>query len=312
MKKIKIAVVQPKTFLGDVNKNHLQAEIIVEKATKSGAELVILPELFSTGYIPNFKIWDYGINSSSLEWLKNTSKKFNIYLGAGIIEFIEKDFRNTFVVSNPYGEIEGRAEKDNAESYIFRRGFGTHIINSSLCKIGVCICADNHFTKIIKKIKNEDIDIFIMPHAWPSPYKTSKIIKEEDILNAEKEIENFPSTLNKILGVPVIFSNQLGNIDNMIGLLGKFLTPSYFKSQGHSKIIDYDGSVKAKMKDEEGFSIAEVTLSKSKKDFEIPNYNGWIHKGSRTRLFLIPLDNFFGKLGYKKTLKSFLKKINLI
>ncbi|WP_280176490.1 nitrilase-related carbon-nitrogen hydrolase, partial [Slackia isoflavoniconvertens] len=50
MKDMKIALVQFEGELGEVEKNVADACALVAQAAENGADLVVLPELFSTGY----------------------------------------------------------------------------------------------------------------------------------------------------------------------------------------------------------------------------------------------------------------------
>ena len=306
-REIIIAAIQMESIHGEIKKNQARATILIEQAARDGAELIILPELFSCGYIPNSNIWKYGEanNSNTVKWLQETSRRLGIYLGAGLIEILENDYINTFVITNPKGDIEGRAQKNNAESYCFKRGKGEHIIHSSLGKIGVGICADNHYSSFIKQIQEDNIDLLLMPHATPSPFKTSKTVTDDDIKKAEEGIKGFPSLVTSLLGVPTVFVNQIGKIATISGVLGKIINPDVFRLQGYSRIIDSDGALKAELADKEGIALAKVVLDPScKKNNEIPDYYGWIHSGSRiVRKGLTPLDILIGSAYYKISVK---------
>jgi len=56
-----------------------------------------LPELFSCGYIPNKEIWAYAEKDDgiTLTFLKSVARQFGIYLGAGLLEIIHGEYRNT-------------------------------------------------------------------------------------------------------------------------------------------------------------------------------------------------------------------------
>ena len=50
---IRVAVVQVESRPGQIAANQAQALPFIETAVSQGAQLVILPELFACGYIPN-------------------------------------------------------------------------------------------------------------------------------------------------------------------------------------------------------------------------------------------------------------------
>ncbi|MBN2007074.1 MAG: hypothetical protein JXA21_27230 [Anaerolineae bacterium] len=58
---VHIAVVQVESQPGQIAANHAHALPFVETAVAQGAQLVVLPELFSCGYIPNPNIWQHRV-----------------------------------------------------------------------------------------------------------------------------------------------------------------------------------------------------------------------------------------------------------
>ncbi len=85
IRRIRVAAVQTESKHGLIEANHAHAMPFIEKAAHEGAKLIVLPELFSTCYIPNQAIWDAAEpqNGSTVRWLKQTAKRLGIYLGAG-------------------------------------------------------------------------------------------------------------------------------------------------------------------------------------------------------------------------------------
>ncbi len=310
--KIKIVAIQVNQNLASRDTLFLKTGNLIKEAVKAGAELIVLPELFSTGYIPNYNLWKRILveGKHGLNWLKTTSKEYGVYIGMGHVEMINGEVFNTYVLSSPQGEIEGRGIKENGEAYIFKRGSGNHLIHSGLGLISVGICADNHSCNIIAQIQDEKPVLHLMPHAWATPLGTNKMIKESDFERIRKDLNEFPVTIAKALGVPSVFVNQLGDMPQMKGILGRLMSPKKFKLQGHSKIIDSNGNILAEMKNEEGFILAEVELKTATRKNKIPNYNGWTHEGSKLlRKIIIPLDLFFGKRKYERKIVVFRKEL---
>jgi N-carbamoylputrescine amidase len=274
----------------------------IEQAAMAGAQLVVLPELFASGYIPNASLWDAAEPQDGLTvtWLKEISRRLDIYLGAGLVESDGKDFLNVFVLKNPEGQVAGRAQKANAEAYCFKRGGGAHIISTSLGKIGVGICADNHFTRLIQLMQDESVDLMLMPHAWPTPSKTGGAVSEQDIRDQHAKVKQTPRLYAELLGVPAMLVNQVGTMGRMSGILGKMMSPEVFRLEGGSQIVDSDGTVKGELGSEEGVLVAEVTLNPQlKRHTQAKSYGGWIDPGSAiARQVFIPLDIALGMLSY--------------
>ena len=169
-----VAALQLESRPGCPLANHRHATPFIRQAARQGARVILLPELFASGYIPNQDVWDSAEAQSggpTVEWLRETSGELNLFLGAGLVETDGEDFCNVYVMAGPDGDVVGRAQKANAESYCFKRGQGQHIIDTAFGRFGVGICADNHLASFLRQMQGDSVDMMLMPHAWPTPKK---------------------------------------------------------------------------------------------------------------------------------------------
>jgi N-carbamoylputrescine amidase len=295
--------VQVESRHGKIAENHARATPFIQQAAAAGARLVVLPELFASGYIPNKAIWDLAEppGGPTAAWLKEASRRLGIWLGAGLVETDGRDFFNVFILCGPDGNIAGTARKDNAEAFCFKRGLGIHVIETTIGRIGVGICADNHFASLMALLQAEAVDLILMPHAWPTPVRTTRLVSERDIREQREKPQQLAALYARCLGVPVAFVNGIGRMAPLAGLLGRVMPPDVFYLEGRSRIIDSDGTLKAALGDEAGVITADVTLDRSRKrSIKPPSYAGWLHPGSAiARNVIIPLDIAFGVLSYR-------------
>lgn len=300
---VKVAAVQMESACGQVQTNLAHAVPMIEKAARDGAQLIVLPELAATGYILSKELWDAAetMDGPTVRWLGETSRKLRVYLGAGFAETDGKDIYNTYVLTGPDGKVAGRVRKRNAEAFNFKRVKSeSHVIETELGRIGIGICADNQFVFLLRLMQERSADMVLMPHAWPGPWKTSKLVKEDDIEITRRKVRDLPLLYAGLLGVPAVFVNQVGEFGGMPGILGKFMDPDVFRLQGLSRIIDADGAVKGELGDGEGVLLADVTLDPARKvRVEPENHGGWLLPGlAVVRKVIIPLDIGLGKLRY--------------
>ena len=302
VRKVRVAAIQIESKHGLINVNHEHAVPVIEKAVEQRAQLVVLPELFSTGYIPNETLWDFAEpeNGPTVTWLKNTAKQFGIYLGAGLLETDGRDFFNIFVLCDPEGLEVGRVSKIEAEAYIFKRTTGNHILETALGRIGVGICADNQMVSFLKQMAEGSADMILMPHGWPTPCRTNRQISEEDIQDHHNRTRLLVSLYAERLGIPAIFVNGVGTMERMPGLLGKFMDPDIFRLEGRSRIVDSDGTTVGALGSEENVLVADVLLDPSRKHFAEPeSFDGWLLPGNAfSRKVMIPFDITFGQFHY--------------
>lgn len=238
------------------------------------------------------------------QWLTGTSKRLGVYLGAGLIEAAGEDFYNTFVIAGPDGKIAGRVRKTQVEYMLFKPGeLSSHVIDTLIGRIGVGVCADTHMTFLPKLMQEQGVDILLMPHAWPIPYKLSKLISEKDIKDADENARGYAALFVKMLGVPVMFVNHTGPIEGgrWAGILGGLMDAEHMRYAGYTTIVDSDLAVMAQTQLDEGVLISDVVLDPSRKvKGTIPDYGGWVHPGEALlRKVILPVEISCGKLGYR-------------
>lgn len=300
---VKVAAVQMESARGRVQANLAHAAPLVEKAAREGARLIVLPELAATGYILSKELWGAAetMDGPTVRWLGETSGRLRIYLGAGFAETDGRDIYNSYVLTGPDGGVAGRVRKRNAEAYNFKRvKAGPHTVDTELGRLGVGICADNQYVFLPRLMQEQSVDLMLMPHAWPGPWKTSKLVKEDDIEITRRKARELPLLYARLLGVPAVFVNQVGEFGKMPGILGGLMDPDVFRLQGLSRIVDSDGAVLGELGGGEGVLVAEVTLDPARKiRVEPEDYDGWLLPGAAVvRKTIIPLDLGLGKLRY--------------
>src|SRR5262249_49576050 len=138
-----------------------------------------------------------------------------------------------------------------AEAYFFRGEVGSHVISTSIGKIGVGICAENYYCFAASQFLTDSVDFVVMPHATPD-------------MSRGGGLPTPPGThialwYARKLGVPVAMVNKVG--------------PSYKPPpneingvfRGESAIVDSDATVLQSMDDKEGIGIETITLDGARK-----------------------------------------------
>jgi N-carbamoylputrescine amidase len=309
---VRVAAVQIECKHGLVRENHAHALPFVEHAARDGAELIALPELFASGYFLNEHLLEFGetAGGATEQWLCAAAKGLHVYLGAGFVERNADDFFNCWALAGPDGAVIGRTRKTFTEYALFAAGpRESHVMDTPLGRIGVGICADNHRSILPRLMQSSDIDLMLMPHAWPLPFRTTRHVSEGDIERSVKEAVDWPSLYARILGVPAVFVNQVGPFgpDRWDGLIGRLFTPEAFRFGGLSAIVDSDGAVKGRLDQaEEGFIVADVTLDDLRKVTQHPpDHSGYLTRPATLgvsvfRHVVVPLASVHGRFQYQR------------
>lgn len=151
---MKSAYIQFQPALYDIKKNIGKIGKLIDKA--KSADLIVLPELASTGY--NFK--DFASartcaeevhKSKFVEFLIAKAKQHNSYVVAGFNELIKDELYNSTVLLGPNGYI-GKYQKIHLyfnEKDFFKVGSaGLNVYDIECAKIGMLICYDYLFPEI--------------------------------------------------------------------------------------------------------------------------------------------------------------------
>ena len=253
---LRIAIVQMRSLDHAIDENLMRATEFAEKATARGAKLILYPEFMPTGSYLSFDTWDSAeaSNGKTVQWLKSTSARLHVWIGAGFFEADGEDFYDTFLLTTPDGEEAGRVRKAvpaEAEAYFFRGEMGPHILNTALGKIGIGICAENYYCALPTDLIKQSADLILMPHAAPD-------------MSESGGLRQPPGTrlalwYAKKVGIPVAMANKVGRSYKP--------PPNQIKGfyPGLSAIVDSDGTVRQSMDDKEGIGIADVSLDPSRK-----------------------------------------------
>src|SRR5580704_16628551 len=121
-------------------------------------------------YHPTLGISRNPAMAKTVQWLKSTSKRLQVWLGAGFFEADGADFYDTFVVTAPEGQEAGRVRKAlpaEGEAYFFRGEFGPHILDTAIGKIGIGICAESYYCMLPTELIKQSADLVLMPHSAP-------------------------------------------------------------------------------------------------------------------------------------------------
>ena len=300
---LRVAAIQLEARLGEVDANLRHAEELITRAAAEGATLVVLPELFNTGYLPNRDLWKLVERPTgpTTRWLGTLAHRFEIHLGGGFAVWDGDDVVNGFALAGPDGTVVGTARKSNAEADVFQRGHGAHVIETPVGRIGVGICADCQSPRILRLLHDRSVDLVLMPHASPTPAVARGAVSEADIAAQRERMAALPITFARSLGVPAVFVNQTGAIAPLAGILGRVMDPAIFRLQGGSRIVDSDGTLLASLDDGEDVLVAGVTLDPARRTWHLPHaYGGWLTPGSPiVRRAIIPAGIGLGRLSYR-------------
>lgn len=176
---VKVAFGQMYPKLLEPEENYSKAEALIESASSEGAKLIVLPELFDTGY--NFEsreevesVAQPIPNGKTTQFLIRMAKKHRIFIVAGTAERDSLGrFYNSAVVVGPSGYI-GRYRKIHLfarEKEFFEPGnLGFQVFNLGFARVGVMICFDWFFPESARTLALKGAEIIAHPANLVMPY----------------------------------------------------------------------------------------------------------------------------------------------
>lgn len=241
--KIKLLIVQLEAVAGDIDKNICKIRTLLEQSESDGADLIILPELWTIGWdCPAFnKSSEQIFSSRTYSFLKELSTKYkaNVIGGSAVLRKENEKDRNTCIIMNRNGDLIATYDKyhlfshrGQSEGSFLQEGDSAVIVNTDVGKIGISVCYDIRFPEMFRKYAFYGADIMVNMAAWPKAFTD-----EYMALSKARAIENQTFFITCCL---------TGKINES------------FDFSGNSQVYDYRGKVIAKLNEEEKVLCTEI------------------------------------------------------
>lgn len=221
--------------------NYAAVRAILCDAAPPPASLVVLPEMFSTGFSMNVQGISEGKPSETAAFLAETAKAFGVFLIGGLVTMgAAGRGQNEAVAMNPLGEEVARYRKIHPFTFGLEgehyRG-GDRIVTFDWCgaRVAPFICYDLRFPEVFREAVKTGAQLFPVIANWPSAREAHWIA----LLRA-RAIENQAY----VVGV-----NRCGNDPGL----------AY---SGRSMVIDPLGEVVADAGNDAGIIAAEIDMEK--------------------------------------------------
>ncbi|MBL0708026.1 MAG: N-carbamoylputrescine amidase [Sulfurimonas sp.] len=243
--------------------NILKAEALVRTSCKNGANIILLPELFSSLYFCKdmdkkyFSLASPLKNNSLIKHFSNLAKELNVVILVSYFEKSKQDYFNSLVVVDASGKVMDNYRKthipDGAgyeEKFYFKAGdTGFKVYDTAYAKIGVGICWDQWFCESARILALKGAQIIFYPTA----------IGSEPELNIDSKdhwqrVQMGHSATNT---VPLVVANRIGKE------VGESCSITFY---GSSFITDYTGAIIAEAsRDKEEILYGKFDLEEIKK-----------------------------------------------
>ena len=258
MEKLRITLVQSKLMWEDVANNLAHFTRLLKEVKKSSTDLIVLPEMFTTGFSMNAALYAQDKNGTAMEWMQQMAVQKNAVV-CGTLMFAEHEkFYNRFIWMRPDGTYEFYNKRHlfslGKEDHTYTRGTGKLIVELKGFKICPLVCYDLRFpvwSKNKATIENgniiADYDMLLYVANWPKRRRT-----------AWKQL---------------LIARAIENVSFVVGLNRVGKDAHGFEHTGDSAVLDFIGNkilnIKPLKQSISSITLTKRDLQKFRNDFQV-------------------------------------------
>lgn len=217
------------------NRNHFEEKI---NAISESIDLIVLPEMFTSGFTMNPSALAETMQGETIAWLKHLAEAKNTAITGSLVITENNNFYNRLVFVFPSGEIKFYDKRHlftlAGEDKVYTSGKAKFIVEYKGWKICPLICYDLRFPVFARNV--EDYDLLLYVANWPKPR-----IQAWDALLKARAIENMSYTVGL---------NRIGFDNNNM------------EYNGHSQIVDFIGNYVLEPQENEAVFVVELDKEK--------------------------------------------------
>jgi len=292
---LRVAVLQFFATPFDLARNLETTERLTRAAAAQGAQIVVLPELFNTGYVytPRLSSLAEGDEGPTLRHLTRLSAELKIHLAGPLLLREAGRVFNVFALVTPEGKIYKYRKRHPFlwERCYFEAGREPLIAETDLGRVGLMTCWDIAYRDVSEAYRGR-VDLLLHASAPPRFHRAvlnfplgKKVYLAQlmpELLRDREAIDDWylgaVAARARWLGAPIVHAVMAGRFvteapfPRLSFLAAALAHPRYWPlvSQAHlaslratfygtSAIFSAQGETLARVEDEEGLALADVT-----------------------------------------------------
>lgn len=275
------AAVQLEAVLGDIPANLAACERLADEAGRAGADVIALPEFFTTGigFAPSLATAALPPDGAATELLTALAHRHRALVGGS---FLCRDpdghVRNAYILAGPSGVL-GRHDKDLPtmwENAFYTGGDDDGVLEAGEHTVGAAVCWELMRTQTARRMRGR-VDLAMTGSGWWSiPRWRPHLLFDRLERNNTATARHAAASFAQYIGAPVVHAAHAGVLDCAMPWL-----PLRYRGhfEGATLIAAADGTIVAERRAEEGEGVVlgEITLQRQPCRLE-PPAGFWLHR----------------------------------
>lgn len=297
------AAVQLQAVLGDVSANLAACERLADEAGRAGAEVIALPEFFTTGIGFDESLATAALppDGAATELLTALARRHRALVGGS---FLCRDpdghVRNAYLLADPDGLV-GRHDKDLPtmwENAFYTTGDDDGVLAAAEHTVGAAVCWELMRTQTVRRLRGR-VDLMMTGSGWWSiprwrPHALFDRLERNNAGTARRAAVSFA----QYVGAPVVHAAHAGTLTCAMPWL-----PLTYRGhfEGATLITDADGTVVAERRADEGEGIVlgEITLGRQPARLD-PPAGFWLHRRGTLPTAVWHYQRWHGRRWYRR------------
>lgn len=199
--KLNISLAQMDVKVGDPEVNFERAANWVEEAAARGSQLVLFPELWSSGYaLEDWESLSSELDTGIFARISQLARQHKVAVAGSLLEKRNGKAYNTFALYGPGGERQASYSKVHLfrlmeEDRWLAAGDRLALVEAGWGLTGLAICYDLRFPEMFRRYALDGARLILLPAEWPA----RRIAHWQTLLRA-RAIENqvFVAAVNRV------------------------------------------------------------------------------------------------------------------
>lgn len=168
-----VSLAQMDCRLGEPEANEARAAAFIAEAARRGSHLVLLPELWRSGYdLANAARYAAPLGRGPFDWLARQARAHSLWIASSLLEAREGEIFNTATLFSPEGELAAVYRKVHLfglmeEDRYLAAGNAAPVFDLPWGRSALAICYDLRFPELFRRYALQGAVLVMLPAQWP-------------------------------------------------------------------------------------------------------------------------------------------------